>query len=92
MVSHRTRRFFCLKRYLTLLEEPEADRCTWKSIRRGRTTQLSCGNVEEDVIVKLGDWKKGFQKAYIDEDAVDRAVLGKEDSSSATDDADDSTN
>ena len=80
-----------LRRYLTLRGEAESDRFTWKSIRRGRTTQLSCDQVNEEEIVRLGDWKKGSSshKAYIDEDAVDRADHAGDSSSASEDDEDD---
>ena len=65
----------CLRRLLTLLFFPEADRIMLKAFRAGKATALAVAGKSLGTILAAGEWRSSAFLRYVDEDEVDRAQL-----------------
>ena len=64
-----------LKRLLTLLMVPGADKFTFKAFRAGKATELAKAGATLGSILLAGEWKSSAVTRYIDEDALDAPAL-----------------
>ena len=66
-----------MKRMLSLLLAPDAEKFSLKAFRAGKATELAKAGSALGSILAAGEWKSTAFMRHVDEDAVDAsAVLG----------------
>ena len=64
-----------LRRLLTLLMAPGAERFTLKAFRAGKATELAKAGATLGSILTAGEWKSAAVTRYVDEDALDASAF-----------------
>ena len=79
-----------LRKMLKSLHYDKADMVTWKSMRRGKATELVKVGVNLPTVMEMGEWNtaKVAFTAYVDEDEIDAAQIVEKAANDSSDEED----